>query len=253
MSDITSVKRAVDILNLYSQGNHELGPTEVSRKLGINKATVVRLMSTLTSAKLLQKSGNERKYVLNSHVMDLAWAFASKADLSAVAMPFMQEIRKETDEAITICVQEGSHRLCVATLESAEYIRTGSHVGEISPLHAGSPGTVILAGLPDGEIDQIIKKNGLSRHTDLTITNRNELKKVIAQIREQGVWVSRGEYAQFAFAVSAPLRNYTGKVIGSLNINGVTMRLTEEKEKQYKSLVKDKAADISKHLGYWPR
>ena len=45
MSEITSINRAAAVFNLFIKGDTELGPTEVARKLMMNKTSAIRLMS----------------------------------------------------------------------------------------------------------------------------------------------------------------------------------------------------------------
>jgi IclR family transcriptional regulator, KDG regulon repressor len=252
MNDISSIKRAIQILDLYINSNTGMGPTEIAERLNLNKATTIRIMSTLVNCGILNKE-NGRKYILSSKVMDYALSFFLSANLVEVSKPLLQKLKEKTNEELAIWAKDekGDQRVCIYTMESGAHIRAASYVGETAPLHVGAPGTVILAGLPDNEIEKYLEQHNLAIFTERTITDKKKLKQVIKKIKEQGCWFSIGEASDYAFAASAPIKNHTGEVIASVSINGPIMRLNPEKKTEYLGLVKHTAEEISRYLGYW--
>jgi len=252
MPETGSVKRAVEILKLFNQSHVQLGPTEVARTLGINKTTVIRLMSTLVSTGLLRKSAAGRKYALGETVMNLARAFLASADLKTVSLPYLQKLRDLTGETISIDFREGNERVCLLIVEGNYPVRLGAKVeGERALLHAGSDSKLLLSCLPDEEIEKILEKNGMPRYTNNTIVNKRKLMAEIKKIRERGYAVSKEERWDYIYCISAPIRDYTSKVIAAVSIFGLVMRLTPEKEQEFPNLLKTTADEISHQLGYW--
>jgi DNA-binding IclR family transcriptional regulator len=252
MGEIGSVKRAADILKLFTRGSTRLGPTQVAMELHVNKTTVIRLMSTLVSSGLLKKTSADRKYSLGGGIIDLARAFLASADLKTVSLPYLEKLRDVTGETISIDIREGDERVCVLIVEGNYPVRLGAKVeGERATLHAGSDSKLLLAYLPDDEIDGILERTGMPRYTRATITNRNKLKQEIESIRVRGFAISKEERWDYAYCISAPIRDYTRQVIATVSIFGVIMRLTPEKEKEFPELLKETAGEISHQLGYW--
>ena len=252
MSDIGSVKRAAEVLKLFAQGYAQLGPTEVAQKLGMNKTTVIRLMSTLVTTGLLRKAATGRKYALGGAVMDLARAFLASADLKTVSLPYLQKLRDITGETISIDVRQGDERVCLLIVEGNNPVRLGAKVvGERATLHAGSDSKLLLAYLPDEEIDKVLERTGLPRYTQATIVNKKKLLKETEKIRQQGFAISKEERWEYAYCISAPVRDYTGLVVAAVSIFGIIMRLTPEKEKEFPKLLKTTADEISHQLGFW--
>ncbi len=252
MPETGSVKRAVDILNLFTKGHDRLGPTQVAQELHLNKTTVIRLMSTLVSSGLLKKTSADRKYSLGGGIMDLAWAFLLNADLKTVSQPYLEKLCDITGETISLDIREGNDRVCILIIEGNYPVRLGAKVvGERASLHAGADSKLLLAYMPDKEIDGILQRNKLTRYTKATITNRDMLKKEIENIRAKGFSLSKEERWEYVYCISAPIWSYTHKVVASVSIFGLIMRLTEEKEKEFPELLKRTANEISHQLGYW--
>lgn len=252
MSEIGSVKRATAVLKLFMRGHAELGPTEVAQKLGMNKTTVIRLMSTLVATGLLRKTATGRKYALGGTIMDLARAFLASADLKTVSLPYLQKLRDITGETISIDVRQGDERVCILIVEGNNPVRLGAKVvGERATLHAGSDSKLLLAYLPDEEVNNVLERTGMPRYTDATIINKKKLLKETEKIRRQGFAISKEERWEYAYCISAPIRDYTSQVVAAVSIFGVIMRLTPEKERNFPKLLKATADEISQQLGYW--
>ena len=63
------------------------------------------------------------------------------------------------------------------------------------------------------------------RHaTPRTVTDKDELKKLIAQVRQQGWAIVDQELEGGLISLSAPIRNRQGRVIAAMNISGNAQR-----------------------------
>ena len=68
---IQSVKRASQILSLFSKARTSLGSTEISKELGIHKATAQGLVRTLWEEGFLSQNPETRKYRLGLKIYEL--------------------------------------------------------------------------------------------------------------------------------------------------------------------------------------
>ena len=126
-----------------------------------------------------------------------------------------------------------------------------SRIGMRNYAHSCAVGKVLLATLPDVEVDEIIAQRGLPRLTKNTIVHLEELKKHLANVKTQGYAVDDEENEEGIRCVAAPVMNNQGKVIAAISISGPSVRLTEERihNKLEKQVMKS-ALQISKKLGY---
>ena len=226
--------------------------TEAAQSLELSKGTISRLMHTLQTAGFLTKNVETKKYILSSKFMKLSRVCLSKVDLKTSAASYLKELSKQTNELILVHVIEGDKRFCLDWIESTNPIR---HVIEkehvFAPLHAGAAGKLLLAFLADKEIDEIIQRTGLPRFSDSTITDLNKLKSEIEKIREEGIAISHGEIVPHASTVSAPVRNWSRKVIAALSISWLVMDHNDgSKSLIYPDMVRDAAKRLSQDLGY---
>jgi DNA-binding IclR family transcriptional regulator len=252
MIDVKSLKRTFEILNLYSQESCELGVSEVSKKLVMNKSTVSRLMANLESAAYLTKSPENRKYRLGKKVAELAQVFFSTLDLKAIAMPYIEELNKRINELVVIHAINGNQRYSVAWMESSQPVRRVMDPQENNaPLHAGAPGKLLLAFLPESRINQILAETGLPRFTPITITHRARLLQELAEIRRKGYAVSHGEHIELLSTVAAPVKNYLGQVVAALSVSWISRPTWPDAEEKYIRHALETAGLISRGLGFF--
>jgi IclR family KDG regulon transcriptional repressor len=196
------------------------------------------------------KSESNQKYRLGPKILGLAAILLSKTDLRAIALPYMDELKRKTGETVNLFILEGDCRICIERVESPQGIRMVSNIGEPIPLPAGAVGKLFLAYLPEKKRKELMQRVHLTQVTPKTITCKKELEKEVQKIREQGFAKSFQERVPLAASLSAPIRNYTGEVIAALSLGGPVMRFTPQRVREYVISVKETAHKISRELGY---
>jgi DNA-binding IclR family transcriptional regulator len=131
-------------------------------------------------------------------------------------------------------------------------VRVFSLIGKRAPLHATGVGKVILADKPWYEVEEILTKTGLPRITKYTITEMEEMKEELEQIRIKGYAFDNEECELGAFCVAAPIRDYTGNVIASMSVSMPTNRFSVKSKKTMIIEVLKQSMALSKKLGYMP-
>jgi IclR family acetate operon transcriptional repressor len=111
-------------------------------------------------------------------------------------------------------------------------------------------GKALLAYLPEPELEELVRRQGLRAYTSRTITTLVELKRELAQVREQGYAVDNEEFEEGLKCVGAPVRDYSGRVVASISIAGPAFRLTEERIPVLAQSVMEVARELSRELGY---
>ena len=244
------MERAIAILKSFSPERPERGVNELSRQLGLHKSTVSRLMRTLEHGGLLSRNPETERYRLGVDLIGLAAQVVSHVDSREVARPFLQELAELCQETVNLSVLDAGQ---VINLEQfappARRVKSIGRVGRrISP-HCAAAGKVLLAYLPQGELDQILQVS-LKRFTPHTITDPRELRKDLTRIRRQGYAIAREELEEGLNVVAAPIYDHTGQVVASVSVAGPAYRVTPELFPELAARLMDRAARISEQLGY---
>jgi DNA-binding IclR family transcriptional regulator len=135
-------------------------------------------------------------------------------------------------------------RTYIDQYESRKEIKMKVELGRLYPLHAGASSRVILAFLPEVEIDRVLS-NGLAPLTANTISEVAYLRQLLEQIRFRGYAISTGERQLGAGSVAAAVFGADEQVIGSISLCGPADRFNSDSITRYVPLVVAAAARIS--------
>ena len=140
-------------------------------------------------------------------------------------------------------------RIYLGGIEKPSLPMVYTRFGKKAPVHCCSLGKIILAYLPEPEVDRILKQKPLIKMTENTITDLRVFKKQLAEIRSQGYALDNGEHIPGSYCISALIRDVTGGGIGSISISSSN----QEKVKGHLNNLLQTAEVISYLMGYMGR
>jgi len=248
---VKSVYRAVKILDVLSSEG-EKSVTEISTTLSFPKSSVHEITSTLLATGILEKDSDRNKYSLGLKLFELGKQAQANLEISKVAIPSLRSLHEQFDETVHLTVLDRKEVLYIECFESTKQLRTYSVIGIRAPLHCTAVGKAILAYLDDEEVEEIIRSMGLPRFTQNTITDRVRLNAEVRKIRDSGFATDEMEHEEGVCCVGAPVRNHTGQVVASISVSGPSQRITPVRIAEIAPLVMERAAEISRRLGYKP-
>jgi len=250
---IQTLDRTVAILDCFSLDKPTLGVREVARKTKLSPSSVGRIMAYMKEIGILNQDSESHLYMMGSKVLAWAGIYTVTNDVRTIALPVMVRLQEQTRETISLYILEGNERVCVERLESPETVRIVARIGRRIPLYAGSAGKVFLAFLPEKRREMILQDIDLVPMTERTITDMDALRANLAQIREKGFAVSKGEWIIDASGTAAPIFDQRGQIAAAITISGPGQRFTDKKIVEITKLLVKEAAKISLELGYHPR
>ncbi len=242
--------RALDILETLAGDDEPVRLVDLASRLGLHKSTVHRLVATLARRRYVERDRNTGHYRLGLKVFELGSWFFNRMELRQEARPHMQELVDQTLETAHLGVLDEGQVIYIEKVESPQRVRMYSELGKRAPAHCTGMGKVLLAHLPEEELDGLISLRGLKRFTSNTITDPEQLKDHLARVRAQGFAIDDTEHEEAIRCVAAPVRNYRNEVVAALSISGPASRLSRERLAQLADLVRAAALRISRRLGY---
>src|SRR6478735_6792875 len=247
---VQSVDRALTILEVLARVG-EAGVTEIAGDLDVHKSTAFRLVSTLEAHRLVEQTAERGRYRLGVGVLRLAGATTARLDLVQEARPVCRQLAAETGETVNIAVLSEKSALYLDQVAGSSALQPHNWVGQHIPLHATSNGKVLLSGLDEDAVKELL--GTLSRYTPLTITKKAKLREELARVRELGYAVAVDELEEGLTAVAAPIRNAHGDVVASMSVSGPTFRLPEPRVDEVLALLVTAAEEVSHRLGWGHR
>ena len=247
---ISVIVKMTDVLSAFSHAQPSLTLKDMMKATKLPKTTAFRILSTLVSLGYCDFDQRTGEYSLGFVFLKLADIRRRQANVHAAALPVMREIRNATKETVVLSVRSGEQRVHIDFVEGLHSVRRSAEIGIGAPLYVGASSKVLLAGMPDEEIDAYLSRTPLKRFQDTTITDPDTLRREIALIRQQGFAESKGELVTGGGAVAAPLKDWSGSTVGAIDVLTPENRYTPEHRELCIRMLLKGAGSISERLGY---
>jgi DNA-binding IclR family transcriptional regulator len=199
------LRRAFDILAIFSHARPSLSLGEIVTAVRLPKTTVFRVLSSLVERGYCECDPQTGKYSLGFELLRLADIRRRQTNVHDVAAPAMREIRNAVNETVILSVRAGDSRVHIDFVEGLHAMRRMADLGVPAPLYAGAASKVLLAGMNDDEIDAYLDRTDLAAFQDSTITDRALLWREVRSIRKRGFAESKGELFAGGGALAAPI------------------------------------------------
>ncbi len=221
---LQSLERGMAVIQIFSRERPALTLSEVARLTGMTRATARRILLTLEKLGHVRSEG--RLFSLTPRVLTLGWAYLSSLNLWEVAQPFMEELASQTGESCSAATLDLPDIVYVARIPTHRIMTISLGVGTRLPAHATSMGRVLLAGLPDEELERFLASGPFERFTERTLTDADGLRAAVREAREQGWALVDQELELGLRSIAAPIVGQGGRTIAALNTSASASRVS---------------------------
>lgn len=247
---VKSADRVCSILELVASNQRGLKHSEIAKSLNIPSSSLSALLNSLISRQYLFFDLFNKRYTLDSQILALAGQYLAGLDIVEISRPIVRNLSGTTGESAAVAIRKGPDIMIICREDSPQVIRRTIQVGERFPLYATASGKVILANLPEHEMEQYLSEVKLSPITQGTIKDIKALRNEIEKTRLSGYAFNRGESADGMVACAAPVFDMHGKVVATVSVSLPTSRFTTEREESLAHLIKEASIDLSRKLGF---
>ncbi|EFO34123.1 IclR family transcriptional regulator [Roseibium sp. TrichSKD4] len=190
------------------------------------KATLYRLVQTLTGEGALHYDEERQTYSVGLRLVGLAHSAWAQSSLAPIARPAVDALSLECGETVHLAQLDGGQVLYVDKRNALKPIEMYSQAGKVGPAYCTGVGKAMLAFLPDEQMVSVVEKQAFYRFTSTTLANANALKAELTVIRSDGVAYDREEHEPGIICIAAPVLSRRGMPIGALSITTSTQRHT---------------------------
>jgi DNA-binding IclR family transcriptional regulator len=227
--EVSSVRKALDILAAFSIAEPEWPLSKLARRLGLPKSTAHNLLRTLQSFDLVLQDRESRNYRLGPRALEMGLTFSRTSEVLAQARPVLRRIAERTRETVKLGVLSSGQVLIVAAVESAHQLHTRGDIGTRWPLHSTGLGKAILSALAFDECEQLIQGRGLPRFTRNTLASRRQLSEELGKIRTRGYATDLEENEPGVRCVAAPIVDALRGSVAAISVSGPRLRLEDDR------------------------
>jgi IclR family transcriptional regulator, pca regulon regulatory protein len=181
---VRSFARGLQVIRCFGAHGSQLTLAEVARATELNRATARRLLITLEELGYVRRVGD--RFALTPRVLDLGYAYLSSFGVPELALPYLEQLSEEVDEASSVGVLDGTDVIYVARVPANRVMTVSIGLGTRFPAYRTSLGRVLLASLTDDEIAHIWEGSDRSDPAPRTVTTLADLLTEIAKVRDRG-------------------------------------------------------------------
>jgi IclR family pca regulon transcriptional regulator len=221
-SFVQSFARGLAVIRAFNAQRPVQTLTEVAAATGLTRAGARRILLTLLTLGYVEADG--RQFRLTPKILDLGFAYLTSMPFWNLAEPVMEELAASIHESCSMAVLDRADIVYVLRVPTHQIITINLSIGSRLPAFCTSMGRVLLAALDEPALERALDISPLTALTPRTVTDREELKTVIAQVRRQGWAIVDQELEAGLISLSAPVRNRQGRVIAAMNISGNAQR-----------------------------
>ncbi len=244
-----AVIRAFQILECLCSAGRGLRITELTQRTDLNKATIFRMLSTLNNLGYVTKSQETDQYQPTMKILSVSHRLLDQYKPRHIAEADIQQLAQDSGQSVHFSVPDGDYTVIVEKVEARAHFRVAFHVGRRARMYATGTGKVFLAFMSPEELAAYLARVPLEALTPHTICDRDELFKVLAEIRANGYARDRQETTPGVGCVAAPIRDFSGQVAAAVSVTGPVTEI-DRSVKHLIPLVMKTAGDISAKLGY---
>lgn len=249
MAGVEVIDRTFTVIEELSSNPSGVGVMQLAKETGMAPSSAHRYLTTLQQLGIVERA-DERRYRLTSRLFVLGLPAAGAHGLDQVTRTAIQRLAAASGETSCVMVRDGRHSVCVDRVESAYQLKIAASVGRRQDLRVGATSRLLLAYAPEEVRAEILAQPEVERLTAATVSDPGAIQQILARIRADGYYISRGEVDEGVVAVAAPVRDLRGEVVAALAVAAPQSRMGDGALQRTVELVLRESQTCSSHLGF---
>ncbi|WP_091231331.1 IclR family transcriptional regulator [Microbacterium sp. 3J1] len=268
----SGLARDIEILELL--GSDEalraggMGVSQVAQATGRDKAVVSRTLATLAETGLVERDDDSLRYLLGPRLYALA-AHTATSTLVHASRSILRRLVQSTRETSHLCVLRGGNVLTLLSELSPHDVRTTGWAGTTTAAWRTPSGRALLSDWDEEALARWYEDHGQDQPLvgrfdqadpsgfpvldappagNAPVTDFASLLTELERIREQGFALSDEELEFGVVAASAPITDFTGRIVAAVNVSAPKARIGPRLD-ALGALVGRAARELSARLG----
>ena len=221
---MTSLARGLIVIQAFTQQTPQMTISQLSLKTGLSRAAVRRCLYTLTKLGFAGAEDGTR-YSLRPRMLTLSNTYTASNALSTSAQPILERMSAAFHESFSVATLDGDDIVYIARTTVSRVMSVDLHIGSRLPAYCTSMGRVLLAYLPQDQLEKYLARVVLTPHTTRTVTTVDKLTMLLRNTRRNGYALVDQELEVGLRSLAVPVFSPSGRVGATLNLSGSAPRM----------------------------
>lgn len=246
------VQRAARLLRRIADGDPVVNMARTARELDINRTTLLRLLHTLESERLIEPRGADIPgWRIGRGLIAMAAHAFHTDDLVQAAIPVLTHLAETLGLSAHLGQLDGLEVVYLIRRTPNVSFASNIRVGSRLPAHASTMGRAILAQMPADQVRRMYARTHMQPVTSHTPVTVSDLLTNLESVRAAGLAWSDEFFEPGISSVAAAILDASGAPLAAMNVSGqVASFQGAERREQIGFAVTEAAEEISRHLGW---
>jgi DNA-binding IclR family transcriptional regulator len=222
---VPALERGLLILEYLAQSRRGVTLSQLTRKLQLPRSTGHALLLTYQRSGYVQRCEKTGRYCLGLRLQALANLALGGTSLRSQAATLLHKLMQDSGLTVHLAVMEEGEAILIDRVEAPGAPQLATWVGKRMGLHCTALGKALIAELSPDVLDELIRKQGLMRYNENTISSRRALRLTCENVQQLGYAIDDEEEEIGVRCIGAPVRNSAGEVVAAISISGTKTQL----------------------------
>ena len=234
---VTALARGMAVMLALSDTKRRMSIAQISHRTGIPRAAARRSLHTLAKLGFIA-ADDARRYYLRPRVLSFSHGYLSGSPLAVLAQPILDRLGDSLRESCSLATLDGDEIVYLSRSTSSRIMSTTLNVGRRLPAYCTSIGHVMLAHLPQGELDEYLARVRFYPYTEHTPNSKDMLKSLLQAVRESGFAFASQLMEPRLCTLAVPVRDTGGHYVAGINVilQGRLLGRAEMAERHFRPL-----------------
>jgi IclR family pca regulon transcriptional regulator len=200
-----------------SDKKRRMSIAQVSHRTGIPRAAARRSLHTLVKLGFVAED-DARRFYLRPRVLSFSHGYLSGSPIVVLSQPVLDRLGETLGEACSLAALDGDEIVYLARSTSSRIMSSALNVGRRLPAYCTSIGQVMLAHLPQEELDAYLARVHFHPYTEFTPTSAEKLLALVRGVRESGFAFASQLMEPRLCTLAVPVRDAGGHCVAGLNV-----------------------------------
>ncbi|WP_068639477.1 IclR family transcriptional regulator [Thauera butanivorans] len=250
---VQSLEVGMSILRAMVTGRRSMMLKDIAQAAGMPPSKAHRYLVSLIRSGLVEQDRLTSRYDLGPFALNLGLVALDRVDRIRLGLMAISDLRDATNETVALSVWSEGGPVVVRWERPRRPITVNVVTGTSLSMLRSAGGRVFAAWLPERQTEALIARELESGKTPTDIHDMDDVRTLLAQVREAGMAVVTGDYfARGVEAAAAPVFNFKNEITMTIAVVGVEGSMDLSPGGATLAALRRAADDLSRRLGATP-